>query len=213
MAFIYCIENTINQKRYVGETTYPINKRWKEHIRMSRRDFKHRPLYAAINKYGVENFIVYSLEECADEIRWDREQYWIKKLNSYNDGYNATTGGDGGSTKEIDKEIFISLYEQHFSPQELAEYFNCCTDTISAYAKKFGISFKGWNQRNEVVCIKEGFCKSFYSACDASRWLIDEGYSMAKIDSIAINIMRCCKGTRKTAYGFKWMFLEDYRQQ
>ena len=67
----------------------------------------------------------------------------MSTLNSFHSGYNATIGGDGGSTLEIDKKTFIKMYEGFYSPQELAEYFNCCPDTISNYAKKFNISFKG----------------------------------------------------------------------
>ena len=208
MAYIYCIENLINGKRYVGETTYPIQKRWQEHCRFSRRECSDRPLYRAMRKYGLENFTVYQLEECEDSIRWEREKFWVSTLNSFHSGYNATIGGDGGSTLEIDKKTFIKMYEGFYSPQELAEYFNCCPDTISNYAKKFNISFKGWNQRNPVVAFAEGFEKHFYSSLDAARWLIQEGYSTAKADSISINIMRCCKGQRKSAYKFIWKFDE-----
>lgn len=53
-----------------------------------------RPLYDAMNKYGVENFIVEELEYVKDEnILSEREVYWIKELETY--GYNATKGGDG----------------------------------------------------------------------------------------------------------------------
>lgn len=56
-----------------------------------------RPLYDAMNKYGVENFIVEELEYVKDEnILSEREVYWIKELETYGSkGYNATKGGDG----------------------------------------------------------------------------------------------------------------------
>ena len=45
---------------------------------------------------------------------------------------------------------------------------------------------------------------TFASAGAAARWLIDEGFSTAKVDSIIVNIMRCYKGERGSAYGFQW---------
>jgi len=35
------------------------------------------------------------LEECLPEESSDREVYWIEKLDTYHNGYNATYGGDG----------------------------------------------------------------------------------------------------------------------
>ena len=32
MGFIYLIQNKINGKGYVGQTTWPIEKRWRQHI-------------------------------------------------------------------------------------------------------------------------------------------------------------------------------------
>ena len=209
MAIIYCIENLVNGKRYVGETTYSLDKRWGEHVRMSRRAFKHRPLYAAINKYGVENFTHYVLEECEEDVRWEREQYWIQKLNTFHFGYNATRGGDGTTTLNISQEEFIYLYEQKWSPQEMAEYFNCSTCSITNYAKKFGVHFKGWKQRHDIVCIGHNFKKTFYSAGEAAKWLVQEWFTLGKPDSANANIMRCCKKQRASAYGFVWKFLED----
>ena len=65
MGYIYKIENTINGKIYIGKTDYfDVTKRWKEHKRaMNREDCKHRPLYRAFNKYGIENFKFSVIEE------------------------------------------------------------------------------------------------------------------------------------------------------
>ena len=208
MAFIYCIENTINQKRYVGETTYSIKTRWNEHCRMAKiEQAQHRPLYRAFNKYGIENFIIYKLEECANEDRWAREQYWIKKLNTFTEGYNATLGGDGSPRIPFQEDEFLSFYEARWTPQQIAEYYNCCVDSVGKFAHSIGISFRGHSQRTPVEAHVNGvFIKSFYSASDAARWLISEGYSKAKLESIAINIGRCCKGVRLQCCGFNWRY-------
>jgi group I intron endonuclease len=64
MAYIYMITNEINGKVYVGKTEESIQKRFVEHCADSKKERnKNRPLYRAMNKYGVENFTIHLLEE------------------------------------------------------------------------------------------------------------------------------------------------------
>ena len=59
MAYIYCITNIINSKRYIGKTTLTVQERFKQHCKDSQKErCDKRPLYDAMNKYGIENFIV-----------------------------------------------------------------------------------------------------------------------------------------------------------
>lgn len=85
MGYIYCITNIINNKRYVGKTLFTIQERFQEHCKDSRKErCEKRPLYDAMNKYGVENFIVEELEYVKDEnILSEREVYWIKELENF----------------------------------------------------------------------------------------------------------------------------------
>ena len=92
MAHIYKITNILNNKIYIGKTEHidPI-KRWKEHIKDSKRERnKNRPIYKAINKYGVENFSFEILEETDKPEQ--QEIYYISLYDSYKNGYNATIG-------------------------------------------------------------------------------------------------------------------------
>lgn len=84
---IYLITNLINENKYVGQTVMQLNKRWLAHIQES-KTYSERPLYRAINKYGIENFKIKILEECNEDVLSDREMYWIEKLNTYHNGYN-----------------------------------------------------------------------------------------------------------------------------
>ena len=43
-----------------------------------------------MRKYGLENFTFEVLEECDAAALNERELYWIRKYDSYNNGYNAT---------------------------------------------------------------------------------------------------------------------------
>jgi hypothetical protein len=84
---IYKTTNLINNKIYIGQ------------------DSKNDPSYLgsgkiikdAIKKYGSSNFTKETLEECKTKEELDeREEYWIKKLNSLNKdiGYNLANGGN-----------------------------------------------------------------------------------------------------------------------
>lgn len=90
---IYLITNVVNDKKYVGQTRQQLNKRWLAHITES-RIYSDRPLYKAINKYGLDNFKIRILEECGVDKLNEREIWWIDFLDSYRNGYNATTGGE-----------------------------------------------------------------------------------------------------------------------
>ena len=79
MAFIYKITNDVNEKVYIGKTLRSVEKRWKEHIQDSKREHtENRPLYRAMNKYGIDNFHIETIEECSDELVEEREVFWIK---------------------------------------------------------------------------------------------------------------------------------------
>lgn len=92
MIGIYLITNKVNGKKYVGQSI-DIEKRWKDHIRDSKKS--EYTIHKAIRKYGVENFEFSVLEECPVDKLDEREIYWISELDTYNNGYNMTLGGEG----------------------------------------------------------------------------------------------------------------------
>lgn len=94
---IYTITNNINNKKYVG-LSKNCYKRWYDHKEAARRPKKpyqfRSPIYNAMRKYGINNFSFNIIEECPVDKLKEREIYWIEKLDTYNNGYNATKGGD-----------------------------------------------------------------------------------------------------------------------
>lgn len=72
---------------------------------------KDRKLYRAFNRYGIQNFSIEQIEECDNSLLNEREVYWIKYYDSFNNGYNMTLGGDGRTliTPEFRQKI-IELY-------------------------------------------------------------------------------------------------------
>ena len=93
---IYKATSTISNKVYVGCTRFSLEKRIKSHIKYY--NFCHnRHFYHAIKKYGVSDFEWEILEnniKTTTQLHV-RETYWIKKLDSFHNGYNMTEGGEG----------------------------------------------------------------------------------------------------------------------
>jgi group I intron endonuclease len=93
---IYCIENLINGKRYIGQAEN-IYKRFRIHRNelLKKRD-NCTILQNAWNKYGKENFIFYTLLFCEIENLDLFEKFFIKFLHSHASewGYNISWGGN-----------------------------------------------------------------------------------------------------------------------
>ena len=161
MAYIYKITNTINNKAYVGQTVYSLEKRFADHIKDSTKPtHSKRPLYKAMLKYGYASFIIEAIEELADDsdLLNDREIYWIDKLHTYckdplGPGYNATLGG--GSKMLYDRSAIIEFLLGNNCLKDAAIAFNCTTDTISDIARAANIVTKA-----NTDLIKELYSKS-----------------------------------------------------
>jgi len=135
MIGIYKITNQINNKSYIGQSK-DIKKRLNKHkstcFNPSDNHYEY-PLYRAIRKYGIENFTVEVIEECKIEELNQKEEYWIKKYNTFFNGYNQTLGGDGsgvGINKENILQIFHLLETTDLIHKEIAEKCNVSIETV-----------------------------------------------------------------------------------
>lgn len=95
---IYLVTNTVNGKKYVGQTCKTLEERWSLHCWNAERN---TGIYfaSAIKKYGPESFLVEQLcltkgRALANKI----ESFYIRHFDSMDreKGYNCTSGGDGG---------------------------------------------------------------------------------------------------------------------
>lgn len=102
IGYIYCITNSITGKQYIGQTNTTVARRYSEHLRCAASSENVTSLlYRAIRKYGVDSFVVESLElvtsDSKDKLKNilnDREIFYIASKNTYKpNGYNMTAGG------------------------------------------------------------------------------------------------------------------------
>jgi len=130
MKYIYVMENMVNHKKYVGQTSdfkKKMMERKSNATNMKSRSYNY-PLSNAIRKHGWNNFKNYIVEEIPDEIGQDyangREQFFIQYYQSLvsQNGYNITSGG--------------VIYDKSLKTQEVLPIKSIKQDIISGMSYK-----------------------------------------------------------------------------
>lgn len=181
---IYLITNTINDKKYVGQTIFTIRQRFLEHINYAKNgNNNHMPLAHAIKKYGEENFKIEELCKCKEEDLDKEEQYYIQKYNTFHNGYNATLGGANGSKIDIDLIEMIQLYHALKSARKVAEHYKVDKDTICNRLHSNGVAFYSLSEQRGLrvkVLKDEVLIKEFSSKIECAKWFIENNISRSK---------------------------------
>ena len=121
---VYMHKNKINGKIYIGQTKN-LKDRWS---RQGERYKGCSHFYAAIQKYGWDNFEHIILEKNISEKDIEKkEQYWISFYHS-NDkekGYNLTEGGETGKLSEETKKKMSESRIKYLDNSELRKAIVC----------------------------------------------------------------------------------------
>ena len=101
---VYLVTNTINGKRYIGQTIRSLDARWWQHCNKNYTGCHY--LHRAIKKYGKENFSTEVLcEPPSEQVMNEMEEYFIERYKTLAPGgYNLTTGGQSPRPTEITKK-------------------------------------------------------------------------------------------------------------
>lgn len=124
--WIYCFENKINGKKYIGKTNN-IETRFRSHLNKAKRNVGNY-LHNAIRKYGIDNFWFGAIGFCfTEEAALEQEKFLIQ-FNRSNDrefGYNQTEGGEGSSGYKHTPEARLKLSKlAHLKTGELNSFYN-----------------------------------------------------------------------------------------
>jgi len=208
--YIYCHTLLADNRKYIGMTKIKPNLRW----RKKGQGYKYnKNLFNAIQKYGWENFKHEILIQ--DLTKEEAKQKEIELIALYKTqdekyGFNLTGGGSGGykpckrtilkmkksamgnknslghkNTKKM-KENMSRLKKEFWSNEENRKK----QSIANAWQKKKVAKID--KKTNEIICIYE-------SLAEAGK----------KENVLKSNIGHCCKGKLKTAYGYKWRYIEE----
>lgn len=212
-------------KVYIGQTCQRAERRWREGDGYKKCTYFNN----SIQKYGWHNFSHDIISEglILKEANW-LESYLIRFYNSDNPeyGYNLTSGGDNTKLSDETRNKMSESrkgknhwnYGKHWSEEIKQKISNSNLGHTSPNKgkhmselskKKISESNKGqhysvateFKSREVVQITLQGeFVKEYKTISLAEKEI---GMNSGKISAV-------CRGKRKTAGGFKWMYKEEY---
>lgn len=115
-------------RNYIGVTARGAERRWKDHMHVAARG-DPRPLYAAIRKYGAENFTVSTVEVYPDQqAALEAETQLIQMLD---DLYNISPGG----SEDIHFATRVHAERMAEDPEYRARYLEALKEGIRQSTK------------------------------------------------------------------------------
>ena len=173
-----------NGKRYIGLTGQKPEDRWQ-----GGSGYCGQFVYKAIKKYGWDNIQHNIISTNLSQNQAARLEEYLIKLYKSNDrkfGYNCSEGGECGCRKSKENHWTYGTPRPKETREKIAKTLE------GRYLSKD-------NPHHSAVIQKDlqgNFIKRWDSMADIKREL---GYNHP-------HISQCCKGTRKTAYGFTWEY-------
>lgn len=128
-AYIYTITLPHDDKKFYVGSTVALSAREKQHTTGLKKGSHHsKKLQRSYKKYKCKTINFKVIEECSQEIRNEREQFWIDHYNSVDDGYNMMPVDiESAITPEMKISKRIDKIERY---QELEDKL---LDTFKAY--------------------------------------------------------------------------------
>lgn len=198
---IYRHTDQLNGMCYIGQTKNRPEERWgkdgKEYAPSKGK--KPTKFYQRIQQIGWDNFTHEIIEDNIPtlELANEREKYWIEFYDSYNHGYNSTTGG-AGTARPKEKIIgykiiktsypknYVEIIGEFYSITEIQNIFNIPQHRIRAmlgdprYSQKLQYCSDSNKKRGYYFC----YASDFNKKCIVDTKLIDQKAKSKKINQI-----------------------------
>ena len=167
VGYIYQIINKQNGLRYIGKTIN-LAERKKRHFQ-ELRDNKHvnKRLQKAWNEYGPDAFeFTYETFDIKNNEELNTlEILYIRKFNSYENGYNITPGGDGGEIRnKLNYEQFCLVYfgcQWQGLTVKIGQYLKVDSACISAILREVSYATFRQKAQEEPMEVREKYQKEF----------------------------------------------------
>lgn len=202
--WIYCIENKTNNKKYIGQTDNYFRRK-REHFCQSERCVILR---RAFEKYGINSFEMQPIltvtainKDVLRAVLNYMEAFYIRKFDTYNNGYNATLGGDGAIGQKITSE------ETRRKRSEAAKKI-VFTDALRKKMRDNAYKREIWKMIERPILqydLRGNFIREYQNAMEAAKTLAQIN-GRKNVDSMFHNIHSNLRGEVKKALGYMWKY-------
>ena len=119
-------------KSYIGLTSRTMEARWKEHCGNANRGSDNH-FHKALRLYGYENWLHEIIADSIDtfEEACQLEKFYIKKFNTFENGYNSTVSGEfmGANTTDEEKLNIMTAAARKRYNKDIQEFWCYTTNT------------------------------------------------------------------------------------
>lgn len=201
--YIYCIQNKVNGKKYVGRTIDSITSRWGQHIKnLNSNKHYNKYLQNDYNDVGISNFSFNVLNEfnfeninVLNQVLNDLEIIYINMwgLLDKNKGYNIADGGlNGNPYAGKSQDEMNELQEKRLKKIKGRKH-------TEESKNKMSKSHKIRNKGKKIICIETNII--FINSEDVIE-------KMFNGQGTSSNIRCNCRGITKSAYGYHFKYIE-----
>ena len=205
---IYKATSKTTGKVYIGQTQQSLDERIRQHKRAS--EAKQYHFYNAIRNYGFDDFMWEIVEDNINNVDLlnEREIYWINYYNAYEDGYNATRGGEGRVCR--DDELILKLFIEGYTTKQICEITGYSRAAIYRCFAAHEYSNELHERKNLQIQLRCSFPVLQY---DLEGNFIKEWPSATACNEIGNQgaISNVCRQEQYSAYGFLWKYKDDER--